>query len=198
MAVAFDKAASSNIITNFSQCGGVAQTVRACGSYPQCPGFNSLHRHQFPRHFVSTPAMYVNSAAPVSTGYIYTYKQRGRTQAKLHGRRNLLHFRHPRYHFYGQEVATLKRFKPPDCGGRRRGLPLQGRLRSTSCLDSTARVPRSRPPWLHFGTLRPFRGTPCGFCPPHGERVLCYPSCCVRFSFHPRGKPLQYFHPSQK
>ncbi len=19
--------------------------VRACGSYPQCPGFNSLHRH---------------------------------------------------------------------------------------------------------------------------------------------------------
>jgi hypothetical protein len=27
--------------------GGVAQTVRACGSYPQCPGFNSLHRHYF-------------------------------------------------------------------------------------------------------------------------------------------------------
>ena len=25
--------------------GGVAQTVRACGSYPQCPGFKSLHRH---------------------------------------------------------------------------------------------------------------------------------------------------------
>ena len=22
--------------------------VRACGSYPQCPGFNSLHRHHFP------------------------------------------------------------------------------------------------------------------------------------------------------
>ena len=21
--------------------------VRACGSYPQCPGFNSLHRHHF-------------------------------------------------------------------------------------------------------------------------------------------------------
>ncbi len=27
-------------------CGGVAQSVRACGSYPQCPGFKSLHRHQ--------------------------------------------------------------------------------------------------------------------------------------------------------
>jgi hypothetical protein len=26
--------------------GDVAQTVRACGSYPQCPGFDSLHRHQ--------------------------------------------------------------------------------------------------------------------------------------------------------
>ena len=26
--------------------GDVAQVVRACGSYPQCPGFKSLHRHQ--------------------------------------------------------------------------------------------------------------------------------------------------------
>ena len=26
--------------------GGVAQVVRACGSYPQCPGFNSLRRHR--------------------------------------------------------------------------------------------------------------------------------------------------------
>ncbi len=25
--------------------GGVAQVVRACGSYPQCPEFESLHRH---------------------------------------------------------------------------------------------------------------------------------------------------------
>lgn len=25
--------------------GGVAQLVRACGSYPQCPEFESLHRH---------------------------------------------------------------------------------------------------------------------------------------------------------
>lgn len=25
--------------------GGVAQVVRACGSYPQCRGFESLHRH---------------------------------------------------------------------------------------------------------------------------------------------------------
>ena len=27
--------------------GGVAQEVRACGSYPQCRGFDSLHRHSF-------------------------------------------------------------------------------------------------------------------------------------------------------
>src|SRR4051812_27624054 len=25
--------------------GGVAQAVRECGSYPQCPGFKALHRH---------------------------------------------------------------------------------------------------------------------------------------------------------
>ena len=25
--------------------GGVAQLARACGSYPQCPGFESLHRY---------------------------------------------------------------------------------------------------------------------------------------------------------
>jgi hypothetical protein len=30
----------------FKRLGGVAQSVRACGSYPQCPGFKSLHRHQ--------------------------------------------------------------------------------------------------------------------------------------------------------
>ena len=29
---------------------GVAQLVRACGSYPQGPGFKSLHRHQFSMH----------------------------------------------------------------------------------------------------------------------------------------------------
>lgn len=29
----------------YQNSGGVAQMVRACGSYPQCPGFNSLHRH---------------------------------------------------------------------------------------------------------------------------------------------------------
>ena len=26
--------------------GGVAQLARACGSYPQCPEFESLRRHQ--------------------------------------------------------------------------------------------------------------------------------------------------------
>ena len=26
--------------------GGVAQMARACGSYPQCPEFESQHRHQ--------------------------------------------------------------------------------------------------------------------------------------------------------
>ena len=29
--------------------GGVAQLVRACGSYPQCPEFESLHRHHSDR-----------------------------------------------------------------------------------------------------------------------------------------------------
>ncbi len=29
--------------------GGVAQLVRACGSYPQCPEFESLHRHHTDR-----------------------------------------------------------------------------------------------------------------------------------------------------
>ena len=43
--VAFDKIASLVIIENSAQRGGVAQVVRACGSYPQCLGFNSLHRH---------------------------------------------------------------------------------------------------------------------------------------------------------
>ncbi len=35
--------------------GGVAQLVRACGSYPQCPGFESLHRHHIfsPHHQLS-------------------------------------------------------------------------------------------------------------------------------------------------
>jgi hypothetical protein len=31
----------------FQRNGGVAQLVRACGSYPQRPGFESLHRHHF-------------------------------------------------------------------------------------------------------------------------------------------------------
>ena len=31
-----------------SNRGGVAQLVRARGSYPRCPGFKSLHRHQLP------------------------------------------------------------------------------------------------------------------------------------------------------
>src|SRR5437867_8200456 len=32
-----------------SAAGGVAQLVRASGSYPLCPGFKSLHRHHDPR-----------------------------------------------------------------------------------------------------------------------------------------------------
>jgi hypothetical protein len=35
----------------FTFSGGVAQSVRACGSYPQCPGFKSLHRHQPTRRY---------------------------------------------------------------------------------------------------------------------------------------------------
>ena len=44
--VAFDKIASLVIIENSAQRGGVAQTVRACGSYPQCRGLKSLPRYQ--------------------------------------------------------------------------------------------------------------------------------------------------------
>ncbi len=40
-----DKATGSNPVVSSS--GGVAQLVRACGSYPQCPGFESLRRHHF-------------------------------------------------------------------------------------------------------------------------------------------------------
>ena len=32
---------------NIASSAGVAQLVRACGSYPQGPGFKSLHRHHF-------------------------------------------------------------------------------------------------------------------------------------------------------
>jgi hypothetical protein len=42
--ILFDRTASEEYI--FQQIGGVAQLVRACGSYPQRPGFESLHRHQ--------------------------------------------------------------------------------------------------------------------------------------------------------
>ena len=39
-----DKVTGSIPVT--SSIGGVAQLARACGSYPQCPGFESLRRHQ--------------------------------------------------------------------------------------------------------------------------------------------------------
>ena len=40
-----DKVTGSIPVTS-SIYGGVAQLARACGSYPQCPGFKSLRRHQ--------------------------------------------------------------------------------------------------------------------------------------------------------
>jgi hypothetical protein len=40
------KIINMKILIFLSFRGGVAQLVRACGSYPQCPGFKSLHRHQ--------------------------------------------------------------------------------------------------------------------------------------------------------
>ena len=42
--VGLDK--GSKIGSTYTGFGGVAQLVRACGSYPQSPGFESLHRHQ--------------------------------------------------------------------------------------------------------------------------------------------------------
>ena len=41
--------------------------VRACGSYPQCPGFNSLHRHQY-NHLSGHHSM------PVSTSSIRQFR----------------------------------------------------------------------------------------------------------------------------
>ena len=39
-----DRRETLGLLRSFQQ-GDVAQLVRACGSYPQCPGFKSLHRH---------------------------------------------------------------------------------------------------------------------------------------------------------
>ena len=41
------KVAGSNPAPATNYCGGVAQMVRACGSYPQGQWFKSTHRHQF-------------------------------------------------------------------------------------------------------------------------------------------------------
>ena len=40
-----DKVTSSILVIS-SISGGIAQLARACGSYPQCPEFKSLCRHQ--------------------------------------------------------------------------------------------------------------------------------------------------------
>ena len=40
-----DKVTSSILVISSIFFGGVAQLARACGSYPQCPGFESLRRH---------------------------------------------------------------------------------------------------------------------------------------------------------
>ena len=41
-----DKVTGSIPVISSIKDGGVAQLARACGSYPQCPGFESLRRHQ--------------------------------------------------------------------------------------------------------------------------------------------------------
>ena len=39
--------------------GGIAQLARACGSYPQCPGFKSLFRYKKPgKPMFSGPLIY--------------------------------------------------------------------------------------------------------------------------------------------
>lgn len=49
--------------------GDVAQLVRACGSYPQCPGFKSLHRHQpIVRNY---PALHINPLFHSECGFFY-------------------------------------------------------------------------------------------------------------------------------
>jgi hypothetical protein len=44
-----DKREALGFLRRFQQ-GDVAQLVRACGSYPQCPGFKSLHRHHLKKN----------------------------------------------------------------------------------------------------------------------------------------------------
>ena len=41
-----DKVTSSILVISSIYIGGIAQLARACGSYPQCPEFKSLCRHQ--------------------------------------------------------------------------------------------------------------------------------------------------------
>jgi hypothetical protein len=48
--ILFDRQGQEHYI--FKSYGGVAQSVRACGSYPQCPGFESLHRHIIHRTYL--------------------------------------------------------------------------------------------------------------------------------------------------
>ncbi len=45
----------SREVSFIQSSGGVAQLVRACGSYPQCPEFESLHRHQCQRSPLRNP-----------------------------------------------------------------------------------------------------------------------------------------------
>ncbi len=37
--------------------------VRACGSYPQCPGFNSLHRHHYVNEGAERPLFFARKTA---------------------------------------------------------------------------------------------------------------------------------------
>ena len=58
-------AAGSGERANINDSGGVAQLVRACGSYPQGPGFKSLHRHHFLPACTSPTVSRERSEAPL-------------------------------------------------------------------------------------------------------------------------------------
>jgi hypothetical protein len=57
--------------STINNSGGVAQLVRACGSYPQGPGFKSLHRHHFTLSIVdSRLSIYALTIADWAAGSI--------------------------------------------------------------------------------------------------------------------------------
>ena len=136
--------------------GGVAQLVRACGSYPQGPGFKSLHRHHFlPNHGSrrsrSCERAHIRPVAARRTrpgGAV----RRADSIALLHLLREL--------HAAGRARGRRRRAPEPRPAGRRPtptrrsaaswrqslGVPFDGRSGPTSARCAATGAPRSRTP----------------------------------------------------